>query len=148
MNKDTKWWVGVCVQVIGVFLAWYTGVAQYILDADKTKITAIILLVWLCATIIIGKKVFKARRGEIVHDDEFVDVKYMAGFVISLGLIGTIIGFALMYAGIDFSGVNNHNMVPILFTMLDGIKTSLFTTLMGVVAFECIRQQLSTRNIH
>ncbi len=60
---------------------------------------------------------------------------YIVDILIRLGLIGTIIGFILIFASLgDGPKPNSGNIQDLLFTMSGGMGTALYTTLLGLIS--------------
>jgi biopolymer transport protein ExbB/TolQ len=61
-------------------------------------------------------------------------VRYIANSLVLLGLIGTVIGFIIALSGVDPDKAGDFNAVaPMVSTLIDGMSTALYTTLVGAV---------------
>ncbi len=61
-------------------------------------------------------------------------VRHVANSLVLLGLIGTVVGFIIALSGVDPSLVSDINSVgPMVATLIDGMSTALYTTLVGAV---------------
>jgi len=61
-------------------------------------------------------------------------VRNFANSLVILGLIGTVIGFIIALSGVDPENASNINAVaPMVSTLVDGMSTALYTTLIGAV---------------
>ncbi len=61
-------------------------------------------------------------------------VRHVANSLVMLGLIGTVIGFVIALSGVDPEQASNvKSIAPMVSTMIDGMSTALFTTLVGAV---------------
>jgi hypothetical protein len=61
-------------------------------------------------------------------------VRNFANSLVILGLIGTVIGFIIALSGVDPQNASNINAVaPMVSTLVDGMSTALYTTLVGAV---------------
>ncbi|MDH3473825.1 MAG: MotA/TolQ/ExbB proton channel family protein [Rhodospirillales bacterium] len=61
-------------------------------------------------------------------------VRQVAGSLVLLGLIGTVIGFIIALSGVDPStAADVKSIAPMVSTMIEGMSTALFTTLVGGV---------------
>lgn len=63
-----------------------------------------------------------------------VVVRHIANSLVLLGLIGTVIGFIIALSGVDPDKAGDFSAVaPMVSTLIDGMSTALFTTLVGAV---------------
>ena len=61
-------------------------------------------------------------------------VRNTANSLVLLGLIGTVIGFIIALSGVDPDKAGDFNSVaPMVSTLIDGMSTALYTTLVGAV---------------
>lgn len=61
-------------------------------------------------------------------------VRNFANSLVILGLIGTVIGFIIALSGVDPQNASNINAVtPMVSTLVEGMSTALYTTLVGAV---------------
>ncbi len=61
-------------------------------------------------------------------------VRHTANSLVLLGLIGTVIGFIIALSGVDPDKAGDFNAVaPMVSTLIEGMSTALFTTLVGAV---------------
>ncbi len=61
-------------------------------------------------------------------------VRQTAGSLVLLGLIGTVIGFIIALSGVDPESASDINAVgPMVSTLISGMSTALYTTLVGSV---------------
>ena len=66
--------------------------------------------------------------------DNIVAVRQVANSLVLLGLIGTVIGFIIALSGVDPDKAGDFNAVaPMVSTLIEGMSTALFTTLVGAV---------------
>lgn len=61
-------------------------------------------------------------------------VRHTANSLVLLGLIGTVVGFIIALSGVDPDKAGDFNAVaPMVSTLIEGMSTALFTTLVGAV---------------
>ncbi len=61
-------------------------------------------------------------------------IRHVAASLVLLGLIGTVIGFIIALSGVDPEQASDVNAVtPMVSTLIDGMSTALYTTLVGAV---------------
>jgi len=105
---------------------------------DLTYITFLITVIAGLTTLSLGYK-FK------MSDANSVDVEwFVSDVVLTLGMLGTIIGFMIMLQGtfssIEFNDV--HSIRLALSSMSQGLFTALNTTLLGLVSSIILKVQL------
>ena len=61
-------------------------------------------------------------------------VKHVANSLVLLGLIGTVVGFIIALSGVDPEKASNFDSIsPMVSTLIQGMSTALYTTLVGAV---------------
>ena len=139
------WLVGMTAIVSALEIAWINGVIQSIYSSDLTKLSVVIFLIFLWQSILCGANIWKqSKKIEPPKDsEEVIENGWLwSDIVLSLGMIGTVIGFMLMLAGfvdVDFSDFDS---VQGLITKLSaGMATSLSTTLVGLISSVLLKLQ-------
>ncbi|HEY9566465.1 MAG TPA: MotA/TolQ/ExbB proton channel family protein [Thalassobaculum sp.] len=62
-------------------------------------------------------------------------VRHIAGTLVLLGLIGTVVGFIMALSGVDpEKAADVTSMTPMVATLIQGMSVALYTTLAGAVA--------------
>ena len=124
-----KWWFVFVVQTILIGIVAWLGGLQFLLDNDKTFISLGIALIWLVNSLSIG---FYIYRKQITSDFQW----FVADSCMSLGMIGTVVGFIFML-GSSFNEIDPSNMEvmkEVISEMAKGMSTALLTTLSGLLA--------------
>ena len=132
-----KWWFVFVVQTILIGIVAWLGGLQFLLDNDKTFISLGIALIWLVNSLSIG---FYIYRKQITSDFQW----FVADSCMSLGMIGTVVGFIFML-GSSFNEIDPSNMEvmkEVISEMAKGMSTALLTTLSGLLATLFLRVQL------
>jgi len=118
-------------------VTWYFSFVNFLYANDFTKLSFVIIAILFFATIIIGYKYYKNN-----HDFEIE--WFTSEVVISLGMIGTVVGFIFMlYAA--FSELNVDDPAKLqqsMMLMAKGMGTALLTTLVGLISSVLIKCQL------
>ena len=122
---------------VGIYLAHASGWVVPLYNNDITNITYLISALMVLATLSIG---YKAYHTKSMHLEWFV-----SDVVLSLGMIGTIVGFMVMLYG-TFGEIKVDDMESVrsvLSAMSSGLYTALSTTLMGLIASVALKVQIS-----
>ena len=118
-------------------VTWYFSFVNFLYANDFTKLSFVIIVILFFTTIIIGYKYYKNN-----HDFEIE--WFTSEVVISLGMIGTVVGFIFMlYAA--FSELNVDDPAKLqqsMMLMAKGMGTALLTTLVGLISSVLIKCQL------
>lgn len=120
-----KWLSITTAYYVGLFALQYkTGIITTLILADASYLCMIILFVFIIAsmmaTVVSHKK-----------------LEFLGGLCTSLGLLGTIIGFAMSFASNNLMAINIQNQASIMALMQGvsvGMATALNTTIFGLVA--------------
>ena len=100
MNKRTvflRWALFACFIAVGIYVAWQRGWGGYVQD-DPTHVTYITLSFFAIATLWCGRLSWALCGGRDPDDIE-IDLKlahYASSLCVSIGLIGTAVGYYLM----------------------------------------------------
>lgn len=140
-NQQTctlKWIVATCAIGIAFFYSYTFGYfdAMYQMDASYVSLATVLIFIIthfaILAYIRFPKKNFENRLWFITET------------LISIGLVGTIIGFLLLFGdafdNIDPSNVNN--LKSVLADLASGMSTALITTLTGLVSSIVLKFEL------
>ena len=137
-----RWWVIVILQSLSLAIAVYFGALEQLWANDQTKLSFVILAVWMVSTLSIG-------YWHLVRNKSRVNYMTKIGWFLSetcmaIGMIGTVIGFLLML-GSAFGNINvgdTASLQSALKSMALGMSTALYTTLVGLVCGLYIKSQL------
>ena len=103
-----RWWLLVIIMVISFFITWKMDFLNFLIQKDFTKLSFVILGILIISTISIGIKIFN----DFDHND--YEMEWFAGdAVISIGMIGTVVGFIYMLYSI-FMEINFNDVVSLL----------------------------------
>ena len=143
MSVFLKWWLLITLTVVGLSIAAYFNFIQFLYAHDLTKLSVAILALFAATSSVIGYKLWKERdvkKKKYGYDVEW----FVSEMMISLGMIGTVIGFIYMLYSV-FSSLNITDTMAVqesLGKMAQGVGTALLTTLVGLVSSVLIKSQL------
>ena len=139
MKDFLYWWLIVCVIGTGSYITHSMGWLVPLYTNDLTYITFLITAIAALTTLSLGYK-FKVPAAVNVNVEWFV-----SDVVLTLGMLGTIIGFMIMLQGtfssIEFNDTNSIRLA--LSSMSQGLFTALNTTLIGLVSSIVLKVQLT-----
>jgi hypothetical protein len=144
MKYFVQWLIIFSLILLGIGVAWYHNVAQLVNTYDFTKLSFVILAMFLFWSVKIGIKLFQGNLRSIYPDTFDEDVVFFADMFTKIGFIGTIAGFiyALFYT---FFGLDISNIAQVqtsLVAMGIGMATAMFTTITGLICSVLLRIQL------
>ena len=126
------WWIQVVTVSFAAILIFTYGWFEELWNADQTKISFIIIVIFFATSTATGFLSFRS-------DTQYVKLNNYIWFasetMVTLGLIGTVAGFLLMlssaFDNLDVSNVKN--VQKVISNMALGMSTALCTTLSGLV---------------
>jgi hypothetical protein len=143
MNLVLKWWLIFCLTLLSVGISTHFDLHITLYDADVTKLSFLILIVFFSTSVWLGRKTYLV--GVLEDYDQTTKVGwFIAESCLALGMIGTVTGFLLML-GISFSNLDITNQAALqdaLINMAIGMSTALYTTLIGLISSLIIKIQL------
>lgn len=122
------WWLVAVIEFIGIGVAVYFGAIDFLIASDSTYLSFVVVAMWALGTLQILYISFNSAGG-------FDTPWFIAESCLSVGMIGTLVGFMLMlgssFGNIDPSDINS--MKAVIASMAQGMSTALVTTLTGLV---------------
>ena len=151
MTKVLRWWILFLLQAIALFVGYHFGFFEYVWHHDFTKLSFVILTIWLIGTLRVGyllyqtKKLASSEFPELTLDDDRNDLPwFVSDSCLDLGMIGTVIGFLLMMNSIMNMGGSLTDPVILekfLQSMSTGLGTSMLTTAFGLTCGRLLKVQ-------
>lgn len=136
-QKFLIWWLVAVVQVIAVGVGIFYDAIPFLIENDITKLSFVIIAMWFITSASVGYKVW-------TQSDDFDKPWFVAESCMTVGMIGTVVGFILMlgssFMEIDPSNVDS--MRRVIVDMASGMSTALLTTLCGLIAGLFIKIQI------
>tara|TARA_Y100000310_G_scaffold311496_1_gene357801 strand:+ start:561 stop:1061 length:501 start_codon:yes stop_codon:yes gene_type:complete len=141
-----KWWLFSSLIAIFSVFCFYTGVFHTIWNNDITKLSFIILSLFYIQSIVCGIHTWSAgfykNNPSSLSNNTLESGWFMSDLFLSIGMVGTVIGFISMLGGFAELDVNNTQTVQDLIKELGlGMSTALYTTLVGLVCSILLKVQ-------
>ena len=143
MRSILKWWLIFCITILGLGTCLYFDMHKNLYEADVTRLSFLILIIFGCTSIWIGSLTYKVGVLEDYNQRSEVGW-FISESCLALGMVGTVTGFLIML-GTAFANVDVTNAVTLqqaLSDMAVGMSTALWTTLVGLVCSLIIKVQL------
>ena len=143
MTALLKWWLIFCLSSLGLAISVWFDFHNILYEADVTKLSFLILGIFIISSVWIGNKTYKVQKEE--DYDQETDVGwFIAEACLALGMIGTVTGFLFML-GMAFQDIDVSDTISLqnaLMLMAKGMSTALYTTLIGLISSLIIKIQL------
>lgn len=138
-KENLRWWLWVWLTVAVFVIAGIFGFYPLLYKADATFISFGIIVSYALTTSYVAY---------IIHAGKELKTKYLwyvSSAFEKFGMIGTVIGlimsFASLFAGIDLSNVENaRQLIAVVGT---GVSTALYTTAVGMICAFMLETQLA-----
>ena len=134
----------VCITLF-VTANYFAGISDYLLVADKSKISLGILIVTTVCSLSIGYLAYKVQFARIkIKEESLHPYWFFSDVVLSLGMVGTLIGFLLVLTT-TFSGIDNTSaeaMKKVIAELASGMGIALITSLTGLICSILLKFQL------
>jgi len=148
-----RWWLLITLVILGAIFALLFDIPSKVYENDATKLSFLIVGIFAVMSVRCGIQTY-AKEVCCHSDSEFakqkikqLDVAIEAGWFASdlcltIGMIGTVIGFIMMLAGFgavdakDASSIQN-----LMSSMSSGMATALYTTLAGLICSALLKVQ-------
>ena len=143
MKSLLKWWLIFCLTLLGLSICVYFNIHKDLYAADVTRLSYLIISIFLCTSIWIGTKTYKVGIQQDYNQKSDVGW-FISESCLALGMVGTVTGFLIML-GTAFTNVDVTNAATLqqaLSDMAIGMSTALWTTLVGLVSSLIIKVQL------
>jgi len=137
------WFVQIALTVFASVLMHKFGWFEMMYHTDQTKISIVIIVLFIICSGTIGYLSFKPRNYKIIEKLSNY-VWFGSETMTTLGMIGTVAGFLIML-GTAFSSLNldsKTNIQEAIHFMAIGMSTALVTTLVGLVCSTLTKIQM------
>lgn len=125
-----KWLLIMSLTVAGLIMLFVSGWALKIWNADQTKLTSVILALFVFSSIRTGYFSFH----QSASSENLESCENMCGYYPALGIIGTIIGFIVSVSVLGEVDPNSSQAVgQAMSDLSSGLGMALYTTLIGSV---------------
>lgn len=138
-----RWWLFFCLSILVATVSYYFGFFHEIYEKDATKLSFVIISIYLIASMYVGKLTYDQKNNKDYSTG--LNVSWFTSEVLlSLGMIGTVSGFIIML-GDSFGSIDTANpetLKSALSAMALGMSTALYTTLVGLILSQALKIQL------
>lgn len=137
LDRFLKWWLLIILIIIGYGLAYNFGFFSFLQEKDFTNLGFFTIFVFIVNSSTIGYKIYNEKTD---YEVEW----FSSDAVVTIGMIGTVIGFIYMLFSV-FGNLDLNDSQKMIFTlgeMAKGMSTAMLTTLVGLVSSVLLKFQL------
>lgn len=137
-NPFLRWLLIVVPLAVIMFLAGQMGFYKELYLKDKSWLSYTTLVIFVLSTVWCGRMTYRM-------DDKHIEFGwFMSDQCLTLGMIGTVVGFLMMLTGgVDPAHAKDISSVQsILAKFSIGLSTALYTTLVGLICSMFLKLQL------
>ena len=145
-----QWWlIFTIISVLSIFTT-YSGFAKEIWIKDSSYISYSTFVMFIICSIFCGKISYNlckngSKFGKSALSDHIHKVEigwFVSELCLTLGMIGTIVGFIMMLSGFNSLDIQNIQTVQQLLSQLgQSMATALYTTVVGLVCGSILKLQ-------
>lgn len=143
MNKKLcflKWWLLNIVVFICFVICAKVGVIAEIYNKDASFLCFVIMGIYIFCSGYNGFIADDLDKNKINKMENRIEYGwFFSEFCLSLGMIGTVVGFIMMLA--DFADADVNNLQKLIGSMSYGMSTALYTTLCGLIFGNLLKLQ-------
>ena len=147
-----KWWLFISAVMAGATYLYFTDMFALLWNKDATKLSYVLLLLFVFMSVWCGYKTWrlsvfldsnKTEKYIIEKIEHLMEVGWFTSdLCLSIGMMGTVIGFIMMLSGFSNVNVEDLSTVQGMIKGLGvGMSTALFTTLTGLVCSALLKIQ-------
>lgn len=147
-----RWWLSFIFTLVGFFICYRLGIFREIYEKDSSYLSWLILVIYSYMTIWCGRKCWHVSNmveGQ-KYSDEFKEKLlrqqeigwFASDLCLTIGMIGTVVGFIMMLAGFTkVDATNSQSVQTTISGMALGMSTALYTTLAGLICGTMLKLQ-------
>lgn len=141
-----RWWLMFCLSLVLLVGSYYFGYLQALGRVDHTYLGYTNIVLYFLMSLFMGLQTFRAY-----HDPNLVKRPtvsfgwFMSESMMGIGMIGTLIGFLLMFKGFIGDGIDLNNLTTqqrVISGMASGMSTSCVTTVVGLMVSLMAKAQM------
>lgn len=130
-------WTLLVTILAGLAASWHFGYVDYVLDNDVTRLSVVILALFLGASAWVGVLAVKGKQPTNM-------LYFMADTLTGLGMMGTVVGVAMVLIPTlsSISSTDTETVVAALMVITGGVGTALITTIVGLASAMLLKLEL------
>lgn len=142
LSNSLKWYIMFILVTIVNIITYVTGLYDTIWAADVTKLSFVILSLFLLSSLKCGWNIYNLEKSLVLHKREIEFGWFMSETLLAIGMTGTVIGFIIIMKDFIKLDINDLSTVESMIKNLGaGISTALYTTLFGLISSILLKVQ-------
>ena len=136
-----KWWLLIVLTGAGIVIANYFDGILFIYENDMTKLSFVIVGLFVLTSAVIGYKIFSSGEGA---SNSYEAEWLISEHLLSLGLLGTVCSLAYsFYAGFQNLDIGNvESAQNVIAALSSGLAAAFVTTIVGLSFSMILKSQL------
>jgi hypothetical protein len=146
MNTLMRWWLFMCLSVVGLTVAGVFGFFQFMLRIDHSYLGFVVIAIYMFTSVWIGLMTYHARNGDQLFTRHLHTCRFLSETLMGLGMVGTLIGYLFMVEAMASGAINVADAAAAQGTIMklaNGLGTSSIVTLVGLVGAIGIKAQVA-----
>jgi hypothetical protein len=140
-----RWWLFIVLISVCCVFCYNLGVFKQIFSKDTSYLCNLIYMLFLAGTVWCGWNTWQASNKRNFKINNNLEIGwFISELCLTIGMIGTVIGFILMFSGDHLLKINIENtqsMMSLIGAVASGMSTALYTTLVGLICSSLLKVQ-------
>lgn len=136
-----KWWLLNTAVMVSCAFAIYMGIFKEAYQKDSSYLCLVIFCLYIMFSFYNGWIAYNFDKNKKVAEKDLDPVWFVSELCLSLGMIGTVIGFISMLKGFNDVGEGIKSVQKMMSNMSYGMATALYTTLAGLIFGNLLKLQ-------
>lgn len=138
-----RWWLLIVLMIVGGVIANYFNAVEFLYNNDVTRLSFLIIAIFILTSSVVGYKILLTERGikkYRIYEREW----FAAEAMLSVGLLGTVIGFSIVLLGTfgDLDLSSSSSVQDAISMMSSGMGSAMTTTGTGLLLSILLKCQL------
>jgi len=139
-----RWWLFFSLIIVGLIFLFHWNMFDIVNQGDVTKISFLIFGLFIIFSFFVGNETYRGCKYKIISESHLETGWFMSDQILTLGMIGTVIGFIYMLST-SFTNIAVNDlskMAEAIISMGTGMSTALYTTASGLICSFLLKLQL------
>lgn len=147
-----RWWLLIVLISIASIFCYYLGFFKEIFIKDTSYLCNVIYILFLVGTVWCGWNTWQVSNKKNFKIENNLEIGwFISELCLTIGMIGTVIGFIIMFSGEYLSNINPDNaqsIMSLIGSVANGMSTALYTTLVGLICSSLLKIQYFNLEYH
>lgn len=134
-----RWYLLFITSIVGTLLAYYNGIIERFLTVDASYMCPTILVTYLCASLYAG---YLSNNPHKINEFRLDNLWYTAELLLVFGLLGTLIGFAILLPGFVNMTFTPDSITKLMGSIGESVGTSIYSSITGLIFSNIFKLQI------